>query len=147
MKPVLFACLAMVFYAFQNVLIEQKLSRYSTVAILVFFYASLFPAALAAFFALKASGQQVAVPSGAMMWATVGIGTLYFFGDYFYIGAYTRGGNLFTVATIVALFPALASVMKYLWTGVLPNRYHVIGYVFAFAAVAFVAKGNLTAGK
>lgn len=127
MKPVVFACCSMVFYAFQNVLLEQKLSRYSTVVILLFFYSSLFPVALAAFFIFKASGQQVVAPSGTMIYVTIGIGALYFVADFFYVGAYTGGGNLFTVATIVALFPAFASVMKYFWTGVLPNRYHAIG--------------------
>jgi len=40
------------------------------------------------------------------------------------------------------MFPAAASLMKYFWTGQVPNRYHLAAYAIAVAAVALAEKGN-----
>lgn len=143
MKPVIYALLALILYAFQNVLLEQKLSKYSTVAIMVYFYITLLPLALVSLFYLKVSGQTVLAPSGVTILAAILIGSLYFFADYFYIGAYTSGGSVLTVTSIVIMFPVFASVIKYFWTGGVPNAYQVFGYLLAVAAVLLISKGSL----
>jgi len=142
MKPVIFACLALMFYAVQNVFLEQKLAKYSTFSILLYMYLVMLPLVLICLAALRIKKQPILTPSGIAIGITLGCGLLYFFADYFYVGAYTSGGSVLMVTTIVIMFPIFASIVKYFWTGGLPNFYQVAGYILAFFAVLLVAKGT-----
>jgi len=142
MKIVLFAAMAVFLYALQNVLLEQKLANFNTAPILVYVYTAAFPLALVRFGYLKATGQSIRVPSGMALAIALLAGVMLFFADLLYVGAYTSGGNLMTITTIVVLFPAFASLIRYFWVGGLPNRYQAAGYILAALAVLLVAKGN-----
>lgn len=83
-------------------------------------------------------------PAGNDLLILFGIGLIFFAADYFYIGAYTNGGDLATVTCIVALLPVVASVFKFAWTQSLPNAYQASGFVLAFIAVLLVSKGSAT---
>ena len=67
---------------------------------------------------------------------------VFFFADYFYIGAYTSGGSLLAVTTLVVLFPAIAQLIKFAWVGGSPNYFHMFGYLLAAIAVVLIGKGS-----
>ncbi|MFH0852211.1 MAG: EamA family transporter [bacterium] len=141
MKSIIYACVALVLYATQNVVLEQKLAKCNTFSLLVLLYSAMLPLAIAGYW-FFARRQGAFLPPGNLLWITLLVGVVYFFADAFFISAYTSGGNLIAIATIAALFPVFASVVKYLWVGGLPNRYQIIGYLFAAIAVIFMAKGQ-----
>lgn len=141
-KPVIYALLAMMLYATQNVVLEQKLSKYHTIALLVYFYGVLLPVSAIVLMTLKITGQNPAMPSGNGIIIAILAGLIYFFADYFFIGAYTNGGDLLTITSIVVMFPVFASIVKYFWVGGLPNTYQVAGYFLAVLSVVFVNKGS-----
>lgn len=145
MKPVVFACVAMAFYALENVLMEQKLTKYNALSLLVYFYLAMLPLALAGLGYLKLTNAQIVLPTGNAILLAMVVGVMYFFADAFYVSAYTTGGTLMVVTTIVLIFPAFASLIKFFWVGGLPNRYQIIGYALAVLAVLCVAKGNVPA--
>jgi len=143
MKPVLFACLAVLLYSSQNVILEQKLAKYHTVTILVYFYIVMLPVTLGWIAGLKITKQPFVAPSGIAILIALGVGLVYFFADFFFVGAYTSGGSVFSVTTIVIMLPVFASVIKYFWVGGLPNLYQIAGYILAFFAVFLVTKGSV----
>ena len=142
MKSVLYACAAMVLYAIQNVTIEQKLAKYSTVSILFYFYLVMFPMAAILVSYMKVSGQQLAWPSGNAVTLVLGVGVAYFFADFFFISAYTSGGSVIMVMTVAMMFPVFASIVKFFWTGALPNFYHVASYLVAVVSILLLVKGG-----
>lgn len=142
MKPIILACAAMVFYASQNVVVEQKLARYNTLSVLVYFYLTMLPLALVGLGYLKATNQKIVAPTGSAIFIALAVGAMFFLADAFYVGAYEAGGTLMVITTIMLAFPALASLMKYLWVGGLPNNYQIVGYVLAALGVLCVTKGN-----
>ena len=142
MKPILYACAAMILYAFQNVILEQKLAKYTTAPILFYFYLAMLPLAVILVIFLRASEQTLVWPSGIAIAITLGVGIVYFFADYCFISAYTSGGNVMTVMIMVMMFPVFASIVKYFWVGALPNHYQIASYLFAVVSVLLLAKGN-----
>ncbi len=141
-KSTVFATSALFLYAFGNVALEQKFSRYNTVSLMACFSGVTFLCALLGLLRMRIFGQKIVAPSGIVLVLALLLGLAYFFADYFYIGAYTDGGSLLTVSTIVVLFPVFASLIKYFWVGGLPNMYQVVGYLLAACAVVLVAKGG-----
>ncbi len=139
MKPVLFACAAVVLYSVQNVVLGVKLAKYNTAAILIVCYLVMLPLALIGYAQTRGAAP---FPRGAMLLLATLVGLSYFFADYFYVSAFTHGGDLVTITTILALLPVLSSIVKFVWVGGLPNVYQVAGYLFAAAAVYLVAKGS-----
>lgn len=141
MKPVVYALFALFLYATQNVVIEQKLAKFEVSSVLIYFYIIMLPLAVIRLAQLKLSGQ-VVTPSGTAILIALIVGVVYFFADYFFLGAYNAGGSLMTVSTIIIMFPIFASIIKYLWVGGLPNMYQVTGYILAMFAIIFVIKGS-----
>ena len=141
MKPVIYAFIAMVFYASQNVIIEQKLSTYSTLGILIFIQTTLLLCTVLAVVAVKVSGGTIIFPTGTALWLCFGCGIIYFIADYFFIGAYAIGGNLYDIAVVVGLFSVIAFTIKAVVTGLYPNMYQIGGCLMAVVAVWLVSKG------
>lgn len=141
-KPVVYAFLAMWLYAFSNVVIEVKLAKYTTMALLLYWYFTLAPLAVAGLGYMYLSGQKIVVPHGSDAWMAIAAAVVFFFADYFYIGAYTSGGSLLAVTTLVVLFPAIAQLIKFAWVGGSPNYYHLVGYLLAAIAVVLISKGS-----
>jgi drug/metabolite transporter (DMT)-like permease len=65
-----------------------------------------------------------------------------FIADSFFFSAYANNAEAFTVSSIALMFPAAASLMKYVWTHQVPNRYHIAAYLIAVVAVVLAEKGN-----
>ena len=141
MKPVLLACLAVILYAGQNVMMDMKLSKFSTISILVLGYLVMLPLSLIRIGSMRLTGEAIVFPNGIFLWLALLTGLIWFLADYAYVSAYTSGGSLLTITTIVTLFPVVASVAKFIWTGGLPNSYQIAGYILAATAVYLVGKG------
>lgn len=142
MKPVLFACLAVLFYALGNVITEQKLKPYTQFGTMLFCYVPMVVFAIGALGFLKMRQQPIALPTGNALYVAGLIAVVFFVADTFFFSAYTNNADSFTVSAITLMFPAFASLMKYLWTGQTPNRYHVAAYAVAIVAVVLAERGN-----
>lgn len=143
MKSILFALLALFLFAVQNVILEQKLAKYTAETLLVYFYLIMLPLAFLLLAYARITNQTIEPPFGNAVLIVLGTGLILFLANFFYINAYTSGGNLLTITTIVILFPVFASVIKFAWVGGLPNLYQIGGYILAVAAVFLTIKGNL----
>ena len=141
MKSILFAFAAMLLYGISSLVIEQKFERYNTIVLTFLFTLPFIPLALLFLGGEKAMGERIIFPHGNYFWLIMAMGVLYFFADYFFVGAFTAGGNVLTILTIMMLSPVVAVVAKYLWVGGVPNVYQVVGYVFAACAVLLLARG------
>ena len=144
-RPVLYAFVAMCLYALQNVLLEVRLSKYSTLGLLVYWYFTLAPLALVGIGYLYLTGRNLALPSRLDVPIVISVGVLFFVADLFYVGAYTSGGNLLAITTLVVLFPAIAQLIKFAWVGGTMNYYHLVGYILAAIAILLIGKGSVAA--
>lgn len=146
MKPILLALAGMAIYSLTGVIIEQRLEKFSTASLVLLFTAPMVPIALLWLAAQKAQGQAVAFPKGGLLVLTLVLGALYFFGDYFYLGAFTAGGHALVISTIAIMAPVLTAIVRNLWVGGWPNGYQIGGYLLAASAVMLLAYGNMKAG-
>ena len=142
MKPVVYACIAVLFYALGNVITEQKLKSYTQFGTMIFCYVPMVGMTLAALAIMKTSGKAISFPQGDAVYVAGLIAVVFFIADGFFFSAYTNNADAFTVSSIAVMFPAAASLMKFLWTGQLPNRYQIAAYAVAVIAVILAEKGN-----
>ena len=142
-RVTVYALVAMWLYALQNVLLEVRLAKYTALGLMVYWYFTLAPLALLGIGVMYWSHQPVRMPDMKDGGVAIAIGTMFFIADYFYISAYTSGGKLMAITTLTVMVPIIAQLIKMAWAGGSFNRYHVIGYVLAAAAVLLINKGNL----
>lgn len=142
MKPVLFSCMAVLLYALGNVITEQKLKAYTQFGTMLYCYLPMIALTFGALAWKKIDGQAIILPSESGLYFAGMIAIVFFLADTFFFSAYTNNADSITVSSIVLLFPAAASLMKYLWTGQTPNRYHIAAYVVAIVAVVLAERGN-----
>jgi len=142
MKQVVYACIAVLFYALGNVITEQKLKPYTQFGIMIYCYVPMVLLTFGALAIMRSRGQEISFPEGDALYVAGLIAIVFFIADGFFFSAYTNNADAFTVSSIAVMFPAAASLMKFLWTGQLPNRYHMAAYAVAVVAVALAEKGN-----
>jgi hypothetical protein len=145
-RPLLYAFAAMCLYAVLNVFLEVKLSKYSTLGLLVYWYFTLAPLALIGLAYLYVIGHKVLLPSRGDAPLVIAVGATFFVADLFYVGAYTAGGKLLAISTLVVLVPAIGQLIKFMWVGGKLNSYHLAGYILAAIAVILIGKGSTVAG-
>lgn len=142
MKQVVYACMAVLFYALGNVITEQKLKPYTQFATMLYCYAPMIVMTFGALSIMKLRSQAIFFPRGEGVWIAGLIAIVFFIADGFFFSAYTNNADAFTVSSIAVLFPAVASLIRFVWTHQLPNRYHVAAYAIAVIAVALSERGN-----
>ena len=142
MKPILYTCIAVLFYALGNVITEQRLKSYTQFGIMMYCYVPMLALTFAALVFMKFRNQPIAFPEGNGLYAAGVIALVFFIADTFFFSAYTNNADALTVSSIVLMFPAAASMLKFLWTREIPNRYHIAAYLFAVAAVALAEKAS-----
>jgi drug/metabolite transporter (DMT)-like permease len=142
MKQVLYACMAVLFYALGNVITEQKLKAYTQFGTMAYTYIPMIVMTIGALGIMKLKGQPLTFPAGDGLYFAGLIALVFFIADSFFFSAYTNNADAFTVSSIALMFPAAVSLMKYLWTHQFPNRYHIAAYFIAVVAVALAEKGN-----
>ena len=113
MRPVIYACLAVTLYAVTNVVIEQKLSKIHQIPILLCSYPLMLVLALAWFGKMSVNGDNATIPSGWLLLIILGNAAVWFMADFLFIGAFSEGGSLFTITTIIMMFPVVAAIVKF----------------------------------
>jgi len=142
MKQVIYACFAVLFYALGNVITEQRLKPYTQFATMLYCYLPMIIMTGCALAVMKSRSQTIAFPQGDALYAAGLIALVFFIADGFFFSAYTNNADAFTVSSIAVMFPAAASLMRFLWTGQTPNRYHIAAYLVALIAVFLSEKGS-----
>jgi drug/metabolite transporter (DMT)-like permease len=142
MKSIIFALVGVILYAIQNTIIDVKLKQYSTVSLLMGLYIILLPLAVGLFLYQKFTGQAVIIPSGSSFKILAAVAIMFFVTDFFYIGAYTSGGNVVVITILLVLMPVIGALIKFMWVKEIPTPYHFAGFIFAMIAVIFIAIGN-----
>jgi hypothetical protein len=144
-SPILFAIASYFLYGSQAVVLEQKLSGYSTGAVIAVLYILMLPLALIRLAVMKATGEPIVWPSGSEGWKWMFVAAVVFFlADYAMTAAYTKAFGLGAeyMAAIVGvglLFPVFANVVKYLAAGAVNlNRYHYASYTVAAVSVVLI---------
>lgn len=148
-KALVFAVLAPVFYALGNVVLEHKFSKYNNLTIMIATYSFIIALAIIVRHAVKTGDPSFNFPAGNELWLGVaGLALILFCADYFFIGAYTNGGDLATITFLTILFPVFASFFKFFGSKfipgmvyVQPNYWLIAGYVLAAVAVLCIIKG------
>src|SRR5204862_2893118 len=115
---------------------------YTQFGIMLFCYVPMIGMTLGALAVTRFRQQPISFPAGDAVYVAGLIAIVFFVADSFFFSAYTNNADAFTVSSIVVMFPAAASLMKYFWTGAVPNRYHVAAYAVAVVAVVLAEKGN-----
>ena len=144
MKPLVFAIFAVICYAVGNVIMEERLAKYNNLTIIVGYVPMILVTALILRTLIKTSDPSYDFPQGSDLAIMLMMGVVFAIGDYFFIGAYTNGGSLIVVSSIVTLFPVVASLIKFVLTRDIPNAWQLSGYAFAAIAVVLVGKGSAT---
>ncbi|MDP2651754.1 MAG: EamA family transporter [bacterium] len=141
-KPIIFSLLAAVFYAATNVVLEQKFAKFNVLTLMCVYLWPILICAVVGRWLTKSSDPSFDFPVGLNLAILVVLGLIWTAADYFYIGAFTNGGSLLTITSIMMMFPVFASLFKFLWVGGLPNMWQVSGYFLAAGAVFLVSKGG-----
>jgi drug/metabolite transporter (DMT)-like permease len=144
MKQVVYACIAVLFYAVGNVITEQKLKPYTQFATMICCYLPMLVMTAGALALMKSRGQTISFPAGEAFYVAGLIAIVFFIADGFFFSAYTNNADAFTVSSIAVMFPAAASLMKFAWTRQVPNRYQIAAYVVAVIAVVLSERGTVT---
>jgi hypothetical protein len=127
-------------YAITNNVFEQKLTKYSLGILLTYFSTGTLIGSLFLLLWEKNTGVLITPPKTEAL-LICGMAILFFLADYFYVSAYKTGGDVFTIASIFVIFPAFAALIKFFWTGSLPNSYQIGGYLTAIVSVFLFVKG------
>jgi drug/metabolite transporter (DMT)-like permease len=142
MKTILFALVGIILYAIQNTIIEVKLKQYSTISLLVGWYMVLLPLAVGLYVYQKLAGIPVISPHGSDFKMLAAVAAMFFIADFFYIGAFTSGGDVVTITILLTLMPVVAALLKFIWVKDVPTPFHLAAFLCAVCAVVLVAIGN-----
>src|SRR2546428_3684561 len=144
MKPIIFSLVATACYAVCNVLLELKFSKLNQLTLMIVYASVIWLSAVGLRQLVKTNDPSFNFPIGTTLVLAIVLGLIYTVGDYFFVGAYTHGGDVVTITCITVLIPVVASLIKFGITKHLPNLWQVSGYILAAAAVVPVAKGSMT---
>ena len=144
MKPILFTLVATACYAVCNVLLELKFSKLNALTLMILYASVIWISAVGMRQLVKTDDPSFSFPTGTLLLLALVLGLIYTTGDYFFVSAYNKGGDVVTITCITVLIPVVASLLKFGITKQLPNLWQVSGYALAAAAVILVAKGSMT---
>jgi drug/metabolite transporter (DMT)-like permease len=143
MKPILFTLVATGCYAVCNVLLELKFSKLNPLTVMILYASVIWISAVSMRQLVKTNDPSFSFPTGTMLLLALVLGLIYTVGDWFFVSAYNKGGDLVTITCITVLIPVVASLLKFGITKSLPNLWQVSGYVLAAGAIVLVAKGSV----
>jgi len=143
MKPILFALIATLLYAVCNVLLELKFSKLNPLTLMIVYASVIWISAVSMRQVMKTDDPSFSFPTGTLLAVAIVLGLIYAVGDYFFVSAYTHGGDVVTITSITILIPVLASLIKFGITKQVPNLWQVSGYILAAGGVILVARGSM----
>ena len=141
-KSLIFAFVCVACWSFLPNILERKLDSFHIASILVLVYSVMLSLAIVRLGHARYVGESAHFPTGIFLVIAVGTALLWFAGDYSYAAAFMGKGDLVTIMMIMAISPVGATLVKTIWSGGLPNRYHVVAYGAVLVAIYFTAKGN-----
>ncbi len=144
MKPILFTLIATACYSVCNVLLELKFSKLNALTLMILYASVIWISAFGMRQIVKTDDPSFNFPTGTFLLFAIVLGLIYAMGDYFFVSAYNKGGDVVTITCITVLIPVVASLLKFGITKQPPNLWQVSGYVLAAGAVVLVAKGSMT---
>lgn len=144
MKPILFTLVATGCYSVCNVLLELKFSKLNPLTLMIMYASVIWVSAFGMRQFAKTDDPSFNFPGGTLLVLAIVLGLIYTAGDYFFVSAYAKGGDVVTITCITILIPVVASLMKFGITKQLPNLWQVSGYALAALGVILVAKGSMT---
>src|SRR5690349_15669048 len=113
MKPILFALVATACYAVCNVLLELKFSKLNALTLMIVYASVIWISAVSLRQLVKTNDPSFSFPAGTTLVLALVLGLIYTAGDYFFVGAYTNGGDVVTITCITILIPVVASLLKF----------------------------------
>ena len=144
MKPILFTLVATACYAVCNVMLDLKFSKLNPLTLMIVYASVIWISAVGMRQLVKTDDPSFNFPAGTVLALAILLGLIYAAGDYFFVSAYTHGGDVVTITCITVLIPVVASLLKFGITKQMPNLWQVSGYLLAAGAVVLVAKGSMT---
>lgn len=140
MKTILYALFAVALYASQNTILERKLAYVSPLIGMICWYLGILVIAVPLVLFRNQLGMAITMPQPSHYWLMAMVGVMLFFADFAFLSAYHGGGSVAQVATIVALFPAIAVLIKFLIGGGTPSLSQAIGLALVPLVVYLVSK-------
>lgn len=149
MKPIVYTLFAVFFYAVSNTILELKLAKYhafttlsvvgGVLCVTMFF--------LRLFF-VGADDPTRPYPVGDALLILLVAAVVWMLGDSFFVSAYTSGGDVLTVTSIIIFFPLVSAGMKLAAVGKYPNMLMMVAAVILMCGAVVMAKGiaDLSAG-
>lgn len=143
MKAVWYVLLSVILYGIGNVIMEQRLSKFNNLTIMVCYSTTILVASLISRQILKVDTTSAPLTISWDFAFVIGLALIWFVADYFYIGAYTIAkGDLFTVSSFAILVPVVASTIKLMLTKSYPSSRQVFGYALIAIGVLIFSKGK-----
>src|SRR5687767_550703 len=115
MRPIIYAVIGVVLYGIQNAIIDVKLRQYSTVGLLIGWYVTMLPMGLLLFAYQKYAQQEIVLPPYDAMKIVAIVAVMFFIADFFYISAFTNGGDALTITILALLVPLIVAITKFVW--------------------------------
>ena len=140
MRPAWFAMLGVLASASLNVLMERKLHMITPIIGVIVMEATVVVLALVIFLTTGRSTPGLTIPQGWQWVWLATCGVLLLACDFCFLSAYKGGGKVEVIATIVATFPIVAILLKYLTGGNPPNSWQIIGSLLTCLGVIIVVR-------
>ena len=142
MKPVVLAVVALIFYSFNSVIIETKLSKLPPIVNMLALHLIIFFLCLPVLlYTLKTDPTSLPRPQ-FNQWLFLCIFSVFaVVAGMSSFAAYHNGGSLIMITTISATTPLTASFIKYALGHGQPSLIQIIGGLLAVLAVILVIKG------
>ena len=145
MKPIIYAILGAIFYGLSTVIIEQKLSKIHSMVIIICYFpiVILFSIILWKIFQYTSPSPSLNIPTDKTTWTSfLTLGIIVFCASFFFLGAFTSGGNAIVVSSLLILAQIAATIFRNFWIKEIPNPYQITGYLLAAIAIILISLGN-----
>lgn len=140
---ILFVLTACLLYSIQNVIISRHLSTLSEWLLLACAHIVSVTLAWGIILTRHRTGMELALPDGWKPWALLAVIAMFNTGaDYCFFRAYTAGGNMTVITTLVVTLPVFATIINFATGGGLPSWRHIVAWALVATAVWLVSNGK-----
>lgn len=140
---ILFVLGACLLYSVQNVIISRHLTGISEWVLLRCAHIISVTLAWGIILTRYRTDINLAMPDGWKPWALLAVIAVFNTGaDYCFFRAYTAGGNMAVITTLVVTLPVFATIINFATGGGLPSWRHAVAWVLVATAVWIVSNGK-----
>ena len=146
-KIIVAVTFAAICYACANVIVQEKISQYSTFFILMSLYGIMFLFSVIMLgISYLLNPESLITPTATDATMFLGFcalaGVVFFCADTLFFYGYHAGGSLYVVTTLIMTFPAFTAAINYWRSGATPNRYQITSFILIGIAMIVMAKGS-----